>query len=98
MKRISSGMFLLPFSCALIIACDSTPGPTGNVEPSELKPAIKPSPRTDFSDPPPNSPAPPASCGDMNGGGDQHVDFMALFEAKTAEKPAVEQRQQALLE
>jgi cytochrome c peroxidase len=34
----------------------------------------------------------------MNGGGDQHVDFPALFEAKTAEKPEVQQRQAALLE
>jgi cytochrome c peroxidase len=98
MKRFSSGVFLLPISCALIIACDSTPGPTGDVEPSELKPAIKPSPRDDYSDPPPNSPPPPASCGDMNGGGDQHVDFNKLFEAKTAEKPEAEQRQAALLE
>jgi len=34
----------------------------------------------------------------MNGGGDQHVDFMKLFETKTAEKAAVEERQAALLE
>jgi cytochrome c peroxidase len=34
----------------------------------------------------------------MNGGGDQHVDFDKLFEAKTAEKAEVEQRQAALLE
>ena len=33
----------------------------------------------------------------MNGGGDQHVDFGALFAAKVAEKPAVEERQAALL-
>src|SRR5689334_10773383 len=51
----------------------------------------------DFSQPPPNAPPPPASCGDMNGGGDQHVDFPALMQAKVAEKPEVEARQSALL-
>ncbi len=51
-----------------------------------------------ISEPPPNSPPPPASCGDMNGGGDQHVDFEALRAAKIAEKPIAEQRQQAVLE
>ena len=50
-----------------------------------------------LEDPPPNTPAPPASCGDMNGGGDQHVDFPALMKAKSAEKPAVMRRQLALL-
>lgn len=50
-----------------------------------------------LSEPPPNAPAPPAMCGDQNGGGDQHVDFSALRAAKVAEKPEVEQRQQALL-
>ncbi|MEY2935590.1 MAG: hypothetical protein RL033_6339, partial [Pseudomonadota bacterium] len=50
-----------------------------------------------LSEPPPNAPAPPAMCGDQNGGGDQHVDFLALRAAKVAEKPEVEQRQQALL-
>jgi cytochrome c peroxidase len=34
----------------------------------------------------------------MNGGGDQHVDFPALMEAKVEEKPEVEARQQQLLE
>lgn len=52
----------------------------------------------DFSEPPPNSPAPPASCGDQNGGGDQHVDFEALRAAKSEEKPEVMERQRALLE
>jgi cytochrome c peroxidase len=52
----------------------------------------------DFSSPPPNAPAPPAMCGDMNGGGDQHVDFDKLVEVKTAEKEEVEARQLALLE
>jgi cytochrome c peroxidase len=52
----------------------------------------------DFSAAPPNAPPPPAACGDMNGGGDQHVDFAALMRAKVAEKPEVEARQRALLE
>jgi cytochrome c peroxidase len=51
----------------------------------------------DFSAPPPNTPPPPAACGDMNGGGDQHVDFIGLMAAKAAEKPAVMERQLALL-
>jgi cytochrome c peroxidase len=51
----------------------------------------------DFSAPPPNTPAPPAACGDMNGGGDQHVDFVGLMAAKAAEKPEVMERQLALL-
>ena len=52
----------------------------------------------DLSDPPPNAPAPPASCGDQNGGGDQHVDFEALMATKIAEKPEAMARQLELLE
>jgi cytochrome c peroxidase len=52
----------------------------------------------DFSDPPPNSPSPPATCGNQNGGGDQHIDFDAMRAAKSAEKPEVMERQLALLE
>ncbi len=55
------------------------------------------SPGNPFPDSPPNSPPPPASCGDMNGGGDQHVDFPALMAAKIAEKPEVMDRQLELL-
>lgn len=55
-------------------------------------------PPVDFSESPPNAPPPPASCGDMNGGGDQHVDFDKLVAAKVAEKAGVEARQRALLE
>jgi cytochrome c peroxidase len=51
----------------------------------------------DFSEPPPNAPPPPASCGDQNGGGDQHVDFEALRTTKIAEKPLAMERQRALL-
>jgi cytochrome c peroxidase len=50
-----------------------------------------------FPDSPPNAPPPPAMCGDMNGGGDQHVDFPGLMAAKIAVKPEVESRQAALL-
>src|SRR5690606_22686141 len=38
-----------------------------------------------------------ASCGDMNGGGDQHVDFPTLMETKIAEKPIAMERQLELL-
>ena len=55
-------------------------------------------PGDDFSDPPPNAPLPPSSCGDQNGGGDQHVDFEQLMANKIAEKPEVMARQLALLE
>jgi cytochrome c peroxidase len=53
--------------------------------------------RADFSGAPPNAPPPPAACGDRNGGGDQHVDFLKLMETKIAEKPAAMWRQIALL-
>ena len=56
------------------------------------------SPVDDLSDPPPNAPLPPASCGDQNGGGDQHVDFEQLMANKVAEKPEVMERQLELLE
>jgi cytochrome c peroxidase len=59
--------------------------------------ALTPPGTVDLSEAPPNAPAPPAMCGDMNGGGDQHVDFPALMAAKVAEKMAVEERQSALL-
>jgi hypothetical protein len=44
------------------------------------------SPENPYPDSPTNSPPPAASCGDMNGGGDQHVDFDALMAAKIEEK------------
>jgi cytochrome c peroxidase len=46
---------------------------------------------------PPNAPPPPASCGDRNGGGDQHVDFERLMKNKVAEKPIAMARQRVLL-
>jgi cytochrome c peroxidase len=77
-----------------LIACDDPQSKPSTGEHTQLEtlPAI------DFSEPPPNAPAPPAACGDMNGGGDQHVDFNKLVEVKTAEKPEVTMRQQALLD
>jgi cytochrome c peroxidase len=78
-----------------LMACDSTQGGrTGTEERTQFEslPAI------DFSEPPPNAPPPPAACGDMNGGGDQHVDFEKLVELKSAEKAEVQARQQALLD
>lgn len=53
---------------------------------------------TDLSEPPPNAPLPPSSCGDQNGGGDQHVDFEAMMAQKIAEKPEAMARQLELLE
>ncbi|HEX2870066.1 MAG TPA: cytochrome B6 [Polyangiaceae bacterium] len=50
------------------------------------------------SDAPPNAPLPPAMCGDMNGGGDEHVDFVTLHATKLAEKAEALARQAALLE
>lgn len=46
---------------------------------------------------PPGEPPPPATCGDMNGGGDQHIDFQALMAEKVADKPVVMDRQMDLL-
>ena len=43
-------------------------------------------------------PPPPSTCGDTNGGGDQHVDFPAIMKVKTAEKDTFMARQRALLE
>ncbi|HET9958671.1 MAG TPA: cytochrome B6 [Polyangiaceae bacterium] len=63
----------------------------------ELSANAPPGTRGAFSEAPPNAPPPPASCGDMNGGGDQHVDFTALRAAKIAEKPDVMRRQSDLL-
>src|SRR4051812_14674559 len=89
---------------ALAAACSSGTEPSVSAKRVDLTPdtaglsEAQPSTSSTLSEPPPNSPPPPAVCGDLNGGGDQHVDFAALRAAKVAEKPVVEQRQQALLE
>jgi cytochrome c peroxidase len=67
-------------------------------EPGESPSALSAGDRDAFSDPPPNAPPPPASCGDMNGGGDQHVDFPTLMAQKVDEKPQAMERQLALLQ
>ncbi|MEJ7570350.1 MAG: hypothetical protein WKF41_19070 [Gaiellaceae bacterium] len=43
-------------------------------------------------------PPPPAACGDMNGGGDQHVDFEQLMQDGVAQKPGVMAQQLNLLD
>lgn len=63
----------------------------------EIEIRLSPSPNP-FPDAPPNAPPPAATCGDMNGGGDQHVDFPTLMETKIAEKPVAMERQLELLE
>jgi cytochrome c peroxidase len=64
---------------------------------AELPSALASGSKDDFLEPPANAPPPPASCGDQNGGGDQHVDFEALMAQKIAEKPAAMARQLELL-
>jgi cytochrome c peroxidase len=79
--------------CALAIACSTSSKPDA----TSTRDAVEPAPNP-FPDAPPNAPPPAASCGDMNGGGDQHVDFPTLMATKIAEKTEVMQRQLALLE
>jgi cytochrome c peroxidase len=83
-------------SIILAAGCGADRAPTN--ETASRQPTAAESPADDFVDPPPNAPPPPASCGDQNGGGDQHVDFEALMEAKVAEKAGAMDRQFALLE
>lgn|GEM_PF-4468205 len=70
MKRFAWAMSI----AALAVGCSN-----GHEEPSgsamaPLPEGAPPGP----ADAPPNAPPPPAMCGDMNGGGDQHVDFPTL--------------------
>src|SRR5687768_10137181 len=92
MVRASS---ILVASCALgALACsEQTQAPSS----AELPSALASGSKDDFLEPPANAPPPPASCGDQNGGGDQHVDFDALMAQKVAEKPAAMARQLELL-
>jgi len=84
---------------SLVLACGTNLDRTPSVRNESLNTSTVPQPQlATLAEPPPNSPVPPASCGDSNGGGDQHVDFEALRLAKSAEKPEVMQRQQALLD
>ncbi|HKP58979.1 MAG TPA: cytochrome B6 [Polyangiales bacterium] len=94
MNRISA-VWLLTVCGGLLLACEAASSTRSAGQPNALEPSDE---TPDLSDPPPNSPPPAASCGDMNGGGDQHVDFDKLFAAKTAEKGEAEARQAELLE
>lgn len=101
MPRFHHGLACL---AALSAACSSGTEPSISAKHIDLTPDTaglaeqQQAALQSLADPPPNAPPPPAACGDMNGGGDQHVDFAALRAAKIAEKPVVEQRQQQLLE
>src|SRR5262245_37985678 len=79
---------------AFAAACSTNSKSTSNAVSQEgVEPAANP-----FPDAPPNAPPPAATCGDMNGGGDQHVDFPGLMLAKLAERDEVMRRQLALLD
>lgn len=86
----TSSIAVLALACGtqVPIPDDDTSGPDHSWQPpSQSSPSI-----------PPAEPPPPAACGDMNGGGDQHIDFEALFEKSVNEKPEVMARQLELLE
>src|SRR3954471_8218947 len=90
MKRFTQAASILAL---VVLGCSNgKEEPPGNTM-AELPQGPAPGP----SDAPPNAPPPPAMCGDMNGGGDQHVDFAALMEAKVAEKDTAMSRQLDLL-
>jgi hypothetical protein len=84
----------LSMSTAFLLGACSNADKSGQGQAEIL---LSPSPNP-FPDAPPNAPPPAATCGDMNGGGDQHVDFPALMETKIAEKPTAMMRQLELLE
>jgi cytochrome c peroxidase len=92
MKR---ALGIASFAALSVLACsndkEGAPGHTTTTLPRGPFP-------TGPTDGPPNAPPPPAMCGDLNGGGDQHVDFAKLMETKIAEKDEAMSRQLALLE
>ncbi len=92
MKRIL-GIASLAALCALACSNGKEASPGQTVAPLPVGPFP-----TGPSDGPTNAPPPPAMCGDLNGGGDQHVDFPALMETKIAEKSEAMNRQLELLE
>lgn len=98
MKHAMSALaaaLLLPAGAAMVPACNGDGSPGETVSPFGF---ITKQKAGDPFAPPPQAPPPAAACGDMNGGGDQHVDFEKLKAQKIAEKPAVEAVHQALLE
>jgi cytochrome c peroxidase len=80
-----------------VVGASSLACSTNGTDTANSHDAITPTPNS-FPDAPPNAPPPPAACGDMNGGGDQHVDFAKLMKTKIAEKPEAIARQTAMLE
>ncbi len=92
MTRYRAVFFLFP---ALVLACEQRDVSSAGTQLPQVE--GESAAAGDFSAPPPNAPAPPATCGDMNGGGDQHVNFEQLVATKSAEKPEVMARQLALL-
>ncbi|HYO98047.1 MAG TPA: cytochrome B6 [Polyangiaceae bacterium] len=90
---------MLRFHCVcaaglLLLACGTEATKTGE---GAVRERIEPQ-RNPFPDSPANAAPPPAACGDLNGGGDQHVDFPKLMATKIAEKPEAMRRQLELLE
>lgn len=84
---------ILCLSCVIATACSTSAQTDTRTTQGAFEAAPNP-----FPDAPPNAPAPAATCGDMNGGGDQHVDFPGLMATKIAEKTETEQRQLELLQ
>lgn len=84
--------------CLTAAACDSAPPQPAASEPPPSTTLAGRKQGGNFADAPPNAPPPSATCGDMNGGGDQHVDFEKLRDTKIAEKPIAMERQLALLD
>jgi cytochrome c peroxidase len=94
MKRLVETVAVV-LSCAWALGCANGKGET----PGDSMAALPKGPvDTGPADAPPNAPLPPAMCGDMNGGGDQHVDFPTMMATKVAEKDEAMSRQQALLD
>src|SRR6478609_2982821 len=94
-REQSMSRWIQAVAMVLAIGCgQGTKGTSGSIEQHADAP---PGTRDDFPDSPPNTPPPAATCGDQNGGGDQHVDFEGMRAAKVAEKPTVEARQAELL-
>ena len=84
-------------ACFVVLGFAASACGEGGSKPAPSTQSDISAPTNRYPDAPPNAPPPPAACGDMNGGGDQHVDFAALMAQKVSEKPEVEARQNALL-